>query len=527
MMQPALTTWGPGQLFAFSGLDGATDFDRGIVAQSTEAGLLIRQPGLTRIDFSPVREAEFGSDWANLTTETGLVRLAFANAAHLVVEGDVTIVQLDPERCFLDVTRNGRRQVLKSIGSDVCAAMPDVDTLQAERRAWVTANACRIEGPFAALGLKALHQMKGMVYAPEGQIATRSTTPDRYPHKEIWLWDSVFHAIGYRHLDADLAREMICAVLEQQLDSGQIGISFGPYSRREHRTQPPVLAWGVLQVARCTDDRSWVGEWLPALKRYLGWFEQNRMLGGLFAWVEDDGALGSVCDESGMDNSPRFASGHALQAVDLSCYMAQEYQSMAELDPEGGWQARAVDAAKRIEAAFWDDRLGFYCDREFATGQSSGVEAVTGFLPLLLGNLSIDRVEALVQAAGDPQRFGTALPLPSVARRHPAYAKDMWQGPVWVNFNWMIARGFMANGQHDLAAEIRVRTLEALQNQYLATGSIFEYYDADGTELPPALLRKGRNDPVIDPAHPSIHMVIHDYGWSATLALDWIARGTV
>ncbi|KMW56897.1 hypothetical protein AIOL_001854 [Candidatus Rhodobacter oscarellae] len=35
----------------------------------------------------------------------------------------------------------------------------------------------------------------------------------------------------------------------------------------------------------------------------------------------------------------------------------------------------------------------------------------------------------------------------------------------------------------------------------------------------------GKTDAVIDPKHPSIHLVIHDYGWSTTLALDWIIRG--
>jgi putative isomerase len=35
---------------------------------------------------------------------------------------------------------------------------------------------------------------------------------------------------------------------------------------------------------------------------------------------------------------------------------------------------------------------------------------------------------------------------------------------------------------------------------------------------PPALLRKGRCAPEISP----YHQVIHDYGWTATLYLDWL-----
>ena len=526
MGTPSLTVWGPGQIFAFSGIDGATDFDRGIVAQSSETGFFIRQPGAARLEVGRVTAARFGSDWADLETGAGPVRLAFASATCVIVEGAADLVHLDPEREFLDVTRRADRMIIRAIGCGDGVDWPDMDELQRARQRWVGSHAQKVAGDHATLGLKALNQMKGMVYAPEGQIARPTATPDRYPHKEIWLWDSVFHALGYRHLDPDLARDMVLAVLDQQdAATGRIGISFGPYARRMHRSQPPLLAWGVEQVASVTPDQGWVEEAIPKLRNYLKWFEDHRKLDGLFAWVGDDGSLGSVCDESGMDNSPRFASGAPCQAVDLSCYMAQEYRAMANLDPGGHWEEKARDLEARIDGAFWDEGLAFYCDRDIGTGHSTGVEAVTGFLPLLLGDLPAGRVEALSRAATDPDRFGTKLPLPSIARRHPDYAPDMWKGPVWVNFNWMIARGFRAHGETVLAERLREGTLRALQDQYRATGSIFEYYDADGRVLPPKLLRKGRTDPVIDPARPSIHMVIHDYGWSATLALDWILRG--
>ena len=34
------------------------------------------------------------------------------------------------------------------------------------------------------------------------------------------------------------------------------------------------------------------------------------------------------------------------------------------------------------------------------------------------------------------------------------------------------------------------------------------------------MLRKGKNAPEIHP----YHQVIHDFGWSATLALDWMSQ---
>lgn len=522
----ALTVWGNGQLFAFSGLDGPTDVHRGIVAQSIKDGLLLRQPGLTKLETGRVHTAQFGSDWAILSTQTGLVRLCFLDAHHLLIDGDVQLTTLDDEFSHLIVSTVKDGTLLAARGY-AAPEIPDLDSAITARRRWLRGHVAELDPIYEDLGRKAMHQMKGMVYAPEGQMVFRCATPDRYPHRDIWLWDSVFHAIGYRHLDGPLARDILSAVAAAQLPSGLIPISFGPYASRTHRSQPPVLAWGVHEIMQYTPDPAWLAQMLPVLQRYLAWFETHRGLDGLFGWVEDDGALGSVCDESGMDNSPRFFGGDPLQAVDLSCYMAQEYQAMAVLDPSGDWASKAAKLTRHLHQELWHPARGFYCDRNPKTGQLSEVEAVTGFLPLILGDVTADRVAALINAAEDPMRFGTSFPLPSMSKNAQGYAKDMWQGPVWINMNWMIARGFARCGADNMANALRTRTLDVMQNDYRVTGSIFEYYDDDAQVVPPKLLRKGKTDAVIDPKHPSIHLVIHDYGWSATLALDWILRGEV
>ena len=329
----ALTSWGANQLFAFSGIDGETDFRGGLVAQTLSDGFLFRQPGVAKLYTSPVKQAEFGVDWANLQTEDGLVRLCFLDAHTLLITGKVSLQSLSEQYDDFRLEQKQDCAVFSAIGHDVPEPLPRMDDAQQARREWVRSHIDLVEGPYAALGRKALQQMKGMVYAPEGQIKFRSSTPDRYPHREIWLWDSVFHVIGYRHLDPVLAREMLSAVLATQLESGQIGISFGPYATRTHRSQPPILAWGVAQLHAHAPDQDWLASTLGPLRAYLSWFEAHRKLDDLFGWVEDNGHLGSVCDESGMDNSPRFEGGSVLQAVDLSCYMAQEYQAMANAGP--------------------------------------------------------------------------------------------------------------------------------------------------------------------------------------------------
>ncbi|KAJ57087.1 hypothetical protein ACMU_00930 [Actibacterium mucosum KCTC 23349] len=519
----ALTVWGTNQLFAFSGLDGPTDFDRGLVAQSRADGLQFRLPGPAAVSFGKVTKALFGSDWAQLETDLGTVRFAFIDTHHLLIEGPARFSFQHSERVEVAHLQSGDRLLIAPVGTLNDGLLThDLNAEIAARQVWAK-NAPVAESPLAS---KAIQQMKSMVYAPQGQFRHRFTTPDRWPHREAWLWDSAFHAIGYRHLDPALARHALAAVFDTQLPNGQVGISFAPHSTRTHRSQPPILAWAVREVQAVVPDDAWLAELVPGLRRYLRWFEQHRAMGTVFGWVEDDGALGSVCDESGMDNSPRFAGASVVKAVDLSCYMAQEYQAMAELDPNGGWAAKAARLETEMEQ-FWDAELGFYCDIDPATDRSTGVQAVTGFLPLILGQLSRTRAQSLIDALQDPARFGSALPIPSIARNQKGYSKDMWQGPVWVNMNWMIARGFARCGATDVAEDLRARTLDAMTRWHGETGSIFEYYDDDNATSPPALPRKGRNDPEVNPERPTIHQVIHDYGWSATLALDWIQRGAV
>lgn len=58
------------------------------------------------------------------------------------------------------------------------------------------------------------------VYSPEGRIHHRWTTPDRWPHRQMWLWDSAFHAIDWWHIDLALAQEAILAAFDMQAPDG-------------------------------------------------------------------------------------------------------------------------------------------------------------------------------------------------------------------------------------------------------------------------------------------------------------------
>src|SRR5579871_6897773 len=96
-------------------------------------------------------------------------------------------------------------------------------------------------------------------------------------------------------------------------------------------------------------------------------------------------------------------------------------------------------------------------------GDLSAITAVSGLLPLLLEDIPSDRVDLLVAALRDPARFGSEVPVPSVAVSEPSWSTDMWRGAAWVNTNFLIICGLRRHGQDQMASEIRTRTIEMVR----------------------------------------------------------------
>ncbi len=91
--------WHGGQLLAFSGLDGPTDFYDGITARTAldAPAVDIMLPGSCRIRFAAVEKVLLGGDFFELQTTAGAVRGAFLDAHHLLLEGSCKISGCGPE----------------------------------------------------------------------------------------------------------------------------------------------------------------------------------------------------------------------------------------------------------------------------------------------------------------------------------------------------------------------------------------------------------------------------------------------
>lgn len=523
-----LTNWSGGQLLAFSGIDGRTDYHGGLTLRTSfdTPGLDIKLPGQGRVAFDeePSGLAQIGGDWFVRSPRTCG---AFVDAYHLLIEGP----------CRLESGANGLRWMQEGTRTLVGSAAhfspehirTDPDHLIGERQKWLASREVA-EGLSAAEThclYKALSQMKTMIYSPEGRLTRRFSTPDRWPHRAMWLWDSAFHAIGMRHVDIELARDILRVVLEAQHDSGFVPHCITPEGSVSENTQPPVLALATHLLQETSPDRDWLAQMYPLLSGYVRWDLDNRDSDGtgLVEWrIEGDPNCRS--GESGMDNSPRFDNATQLDATDFNAFVAHECELLAQFaeqlgksDEAARWRREHRRLCELIDSRLWNDRLGFYVDYDVDKGAQSPALASAGFMPLVCGAPSPERATRLAQALTDPTMFGAPLPIPSIAVRDTEhYQKDMWRGPVWVNINWLAARGFERYGMDREAAMLRKKTMAEIEKYVSSHGTFFEFYDDRREAAPPALNRKGCCDPHKSP----YHQVFHDYGWSATLYVDML-----
>lgn len=530
---PSLLTsslWHTGNLLAFSHLDGPTDYAHGLVARTVSTGLDIQWPALCKIGFETVaEEALVTSDLFEIRMKNGaLLRGVLLDAHHLLIEGSCIVQTSSP--AISSTALDNRVLIGATTHFNPSLIHADFDQARTARLSWL--NTLELPPSAEDLSLasqrsfaRAISQMKGQVCSPEGIIKHPWTTPDRWPHRAMWLWDSAFHAIGWRHIDPLLAQAMIDAVLDAQGTDGFIAHMVDPHHRSEI-TQPPILAFAAKLILEKSHDERWLALIYPKLCAYVEWDASHRDTDGdgLVEWfIEDE--LDCRSGESGMDNSPRFDCALALAAPDFNAFLAGEYEVLAEFAQRLGkdhdaeqWSARHADLSRLINEKLWSTEHQLYCDRDPRSDTLTPVLSSAGFLPLICGAPSQAKARALATHLENPATFGTALPIPSIATcNQQYYSKDMWRGPVWININWFVARGLHRYGLDAEAKSLRTKTLHELERLTEIYGTFFEYIDDQGEVEPPLLLRKLKNIPG---KHP--HQAIHDYGWSATLYVDWL-----
>jgi hypothetical protein len=189
----------------------------------------------------------------------------------------------------------------------------------------------------------------------------------------------------------------------------------------------------------------------------------------------------------------------AIEDLTYNCILIRANTLLRQLTADIGLSLPATleSAMRKNEEALeslWDNTAESYYSRDVRTGELLKEQSIAALMPLYAGCIDAGRAKLLASMLADPALFGARYPVPSVPLSSRWFNPTRyWQGPTWVNMNWLIIDGLRRYGLAGEAEALRRKTLE------LVTGSgFYEYYDPLNGE--PAGVR--------------------DFSWTAALSID-------
>jgi hypothetical protein len=157
-----------------------------------------------------------------------------------------------------------------------------------------------------------------------------------------------------------------------------------------------------------------------------------------------------------------------------------------------------IERSRSALDQLWDPYASQYFSRDFITHRLIKVPSIAAFMPLYSGCVSEERAKAIVALLENHLLFGLPYPVPSVPA-NSSWFKPMnyWQGPTWVNTNWLIIDGLKRYGYHQLAQKLTDTTLELVSRH-----GFHEYFN-------PINGHKAGAD---------------NFSWTASLTIDFLAN---
>ena len=356
------------------------------------------------------------------------------------------------------------------------------------------------------LYLSGWNMMQQVFYPAEGKSNYPYYVFSREP---VWGWGhggQVFHEsltmLALALQDPELAMNSQRVFRERQYESGYINYRTGAYLDEiiEHAgeltSSAPWYTWINWEVYKITQDQDFLPEMYESSRRFYDFYVSNRDKDkdGLCEWgghavlesVRD--ASVAVWDEVGWPAN--------FEAVDLNSMLVMEAKSLEQMALALGktgeaakWKADHEARAKLINATFWDEETGFYyqadkADDDFTLNNPNDLKRmeIIGFLPLWAGVASKEQAAQLVKHLTDTAKFWRPYGVPSLSAVDPYYNdKGYWNGPVWVEWNYLIQRGLQEYGYEGEANELVGKVSAGMIHQLKKNHNLWEFYSPDTT----------------------------------------------
>jgi hypothetical protein len=157
---------------------------------------------------------------------------------------------------------------------------------------------------------------------------------------------------------------------------------------------------------------------------------------------------------------------------------------------------KSISQAASALENLWDNDNHQYFSRQFISGRLIKQPSIGSLLALYSGAISHQRAGQLVKIIEDNQSYGLEFPLPTVPTISSWFNPNQyWQGPTWVNTNWLIIDGLKRYGFHDQANSLTMTTLCLVEKS-----GFYEYFN------PISGVARG----------------VNNFSWTAALTIDLI-----
>jgi len=326
--------------------------------------------------------------------------------------------------------------------------------------------------------------------------------------QELYYWDTYFTCVG---LLATGRQELAIANARNLLAEVQ-RFGYVPNGNRTYylsRSQPPYLAPLVGLIVDATDDRDFLSEAIPLLRReYEFWIARRTAEPGLahhgchatreeliefFPTVRDRLGLPSAKAEDDLDFVARVMAecetGWDMNSrygkrcpdffpVDLNSNLWL-YESLLARWTAGtekaAWQDRADRRRHLINSLCWDAVQGAWFDYDYVNGRRSQVWNAGTFQPLWAGLATEEQSAAVVAHALPRLEFdhGVTSTLP------PEGATPFqWDHPnLWPPVQYILYRGLARYGYTKEARRIAGKYTDCITSAFTLTGDLWEKYN--------------------------------------------------
>lgn len=168
----------------------------------------------------------------------------------------------------------------------------------------------------------------------------------------------------------------------------------------------------------------------------------------------------------------------AVEDLGFNCILIRANTHLRNIAKDIGHQLpeALVKKMRKTEEALeqlWDESTGQYYSRSFVSHKLIEEPTIATLLPLYAGCISAERAEHLYKLLKSKNHFALKWPVPSVPHNSDFFDPlKYWQGPTWINTNWLIINGLRRYGFETEANMLERRTLELV-----AKSGMNEYFN--------------------------------------------------